>query len=148
VRNLVKELGKKGHKVCPTVVGDLLRRRAIACRRTEKGNQHIDRDAQFHPINTQAQALVAAHEPVVSVNTKKKESVGNFKPNGTPELVNIHDFIDPKLSLAEPNGAYDTATNAGWVSVGTDHDTAALAVNAIRRWWQRWEVTAIQKPSA
>jgi transposase len=146
LRNLVKELGKKGHKVCPTVVGDLLRRMGYslqANRKTREGNQHIDRDAQFHYINTQAKAFLAAREPVVSVDTKKKELVGNFKnngkewrPNGTPELVNIHDFIDPKLSRAVPYGVYDITNNVGWVSVGTDHDTAAFAVNAIRRWWR------------
>jgi transposase len=146
LRNLVKELGKKGHKVCPTVVGDLLRRMGYslqANRKTREGNQHIDRDAQFHYINTQAKAFLAAREPVVSVDTKKKELVGNFRnngkewrPNGTPELVNIHDFIDPKLSRAVPYGVYDITNNVGWVSVGTDHDTAAFAVNAIRRWWR------------
>jgi len=146
LRNLVKELGKKGHKVCPTVVGDLLRRMGYSLQansKTREGNQHIDRDAQFHYINTQAKAFLAAHEPVVSVDTKKKELVGNFKnngkewrPNGTPELVNIHDFIDPKLSRAVPYGVYDITNNVGWVSVGTDHDTAAFAVNAIRRWWR------------
>src|SRR5262249_48633233 len=96
LRNLVKELGKKGHKVCPTVVGDLLHRMGYSLQansKTREGNQHIDRDAQFHYINTQAKAFLAAHEPVVSVDTKKKELVGNFKsngkewrPNGTPEL--------------------------------------------------------------
>jgi len=146
LRNLVKELGKKGHKVCPTVVGDLLRRMGYSLQansKTREGNQHIDRDAQFHYINTQAKAFLAAREPVVSVDTKKKELVGNFRnngkewrPNGTPELVNIHDFIDPKLSRAVPYGVYDITNNVGWVSVGTDHDTAAFAVNAIRRWWR------------
>lgn len=146
LRNLVKELGKKGHKVCPTVIGDLLRRMGYSLQansKTREGNQHIDRDAQFHYINRQAKAFLAAHEPVVSVDTKKKELVGNFKnngkewrPNGTPELVNIHDFIDPNLSRAVPYGVYDITNNVGWVSVGTDHDTAAFAVNAIRRWWR------------
>jgi hypothetical protein len=128
------------------VVGDLLRRVGYSLQansKTREGNQHIDRDAQFHYINTQAKAFLAAHEPVVSVDTKKKELVGNFKnngkewrPNGTPELVNIHDFIDPKLSRAVPYGVFDISNNLGWVSVGTDHDTAAFAVNAIRRWWR------------
>ena len=146
LRNLVKELGKKGHKVCPTVVGDLLRRMGYSLQansKTREGNQHIDRDAQFHYINTQAKTFLAAHEPIVSVDTKKKELVGNFKnngkewrPNGTPELVNIHDFIDPKLSRAVPYGVYDITNNVGWVSVGTDHDTAAFAVSAVRRWWR------------
>jgi hypothetical protein len=146
LRNLANELVKKGHKVCPTVVGDLLRGMGYSLQansKTREGGQHIDRDRQFHYINTQAQAFLAANEPVISVDTKKKELVGNFKNNGrewrrhgTPEPVNVHDFIDPKLSRAVPYGIYDITNNAGWVSVGTDHDTAAFAVNAIRRWWR------------
>jgi hypothetical protein len=111
--------------------------------KTREGSKHIDRDAQFQYINTQAKGFLAAHEPVISVDTKKKELVGNFKNNGrewrrqgTPELVNVHDFIDPKLSRAVPYGVYDIGDNVGWVSVGTDHDTASFAVNAIRRWWR------------
>jgi hypothetical protein len=146
LRNLVKELAKKGHTVCPTVVGDLLRcmgYRLQANSKTREGGQHIDRDAQFQYINTQAKAFLAADEPVISVDTKKKELVGNFKnsgrewrPKGTPELVNVHDFIDPKLKRAVPYGVYDINNNVGWVSIGTDHDTASFAVNAIRRWWR------------
>lgn len=146
LRNLVKELAKKGHEVCPTVVGGLLRGlgyRLQANSKTREGSKHIDRDAQFQYINTQAKAFLAANEPVISVDTKKKELVGNFKnngrewrPKGTPELVNVHDFIDPKLSRAVPYGVYDINNNVGWVSVGTDHDTASFAVNAIRRWWR------------
>jgi hypothetical protein len=146
LRNLVKELAKKGHTVCPTVVGDLLRRmgyRLQANSKTREGGQHIDRDAQFQYINTQAKAFLAADEPVISVDTKKKELVGNFKnsgrewrPKGTPELVNVHDFIDPQLKRAVPYGVYDINNNVGWVSIGTDHDTASFAVNAIRRWWR------------
>jgi hypothetical protein len=146
LRNLVKELAQKGHKVCPTVVGDLLRSMGYSLQansKTREGDQHIDRDAQFHYINTQATAFLAAKEPVISVDTKKKELVGNFKNNGrewrrkgTPELVKVHDFIDPKLSRAVPYGIYDITNNVGWVSVGTDHDTAAFAVQAIRRWWR------------
>jgi Rhodopirellula transposase DDE domain len=148
LRNLVKELAKKGHTVCPTVVGDLLRRMGMGYRlqansKTREGGQHIDRDAQFQYINTQAKAFLAADEPVISVDTKKKELVGNFKnsgrewrPKGTPELVNVHDFIDPQLKRAVPYGVYDINNNVGWVSIGTDHDTASFAVNAIRRWWR------------
>ena len=146
LRNLVKGLAKKGHEVCPTVVGNLLRDMGYSLQansKTREGDRHIDRDAQFQYINTQAKAFLAANEPVVSVDTKKKELVGNFKnngrewrPKGTPELVNIHDFIDPKLSRAVPYGVYDITNNVGWVSVGTDHDTATFAVNAIRRWWR------------
>jgi hypothetical protein len=146
LRRLAKELAKKGHQVCPTVVGDLLRSlgyRRQANSKTREGSQHIDRDAQFQYINAQAEAFLAAHEPVISVDTKKKELIGNFKnngrqwrPKGMPELVNVHDFIDPKLSRAVPYGVYDISHNVGWVSVGTDHDTASFAVHAIRRWWK------------
>jgi hypothetical protein len=146
LRNLVKELANNGHKICPTVVGDLLRSMGYslqANRKTREGGKHIDRDGQFQYINTQAKGFLAANEPVISVDTKKKELVGNFKnngrdwrPKGTPEAVNIHDFIDPKLSRAVPYGVYDISNNVGWVSVGTDHDTASFAVNAIRRWWR------------
>src|SRR6266702_1953882 len=145
LRNLANELANKGHQVCPTVVGDLLRGMGYSLQansKTREGGQHIDRDAQFHYINTQAKAFLAANEPVISVDTKKKELVGNFKNNGrewhpkaAPEAVNVHDFIDPKLGRAIPYGIYDIADNKGWVSVGTDHDTASFAVHAIHRWW-------------
>jgi len=146
LRNLAKELAKKGHEVCPTVVGNLLHDMGYSLQannKTREGGKHIDRDAQFGYINTQAAAFLAADEPVISVDTKKKELVGNFKNDGrewhrqgSPEAVNVHDFIDPKLSRAVPYGVYDINNNVGWVSVGTDHDTACFAVNAIRRWWR------------
>lgn len=146
LRNLVSRLAKKGHNVSPTVVGNLLRDLGYSLQANQKvreGRQHIDRDAQFRYINKQAKAFLAAHEPVVSVDTKKKELVGNFKnngrewrPEGMPEFVNVHDFMDRKLGRAVPYGVYDMNDNVGWVSVGTNHDTATFAVNAIRRWWQ------------
>ncbi len=146
LRNLVEELAKKGHKVCPTVVGESLHDMGYSLQannKTREGGQHIDRNAQFEYINAQAVAFLTADEPVISVDTKKKELVGNFKNNGrewhrkgAPEAVNVHDFIDPKLSRAVPYGVYDINDNAGWVSVGTDHDTASFAVNAIRKWWR------------
>jgi len=146
LRNLANELANKGHTACPTVVGNLLRGMGYSLQansKTREGGQHIDRDAQFNYINTQAKAFLAANEPVISVDTKKKELVGNFKNNGrewrrngAPEQVNVHDFIDPKLSRTVPYGVYDITNNVGWVSVGTDHDTATFAVNAIRRWWR------------
>lgn len=146
LRNLANELANKGHTACPTVVGNLLRGMGYSLQansKTREGDQHIDRDAQFNYINTQAKAFLAANEPVISVDTKKKELLGNFKNNGrewrrngAPEQVNVHDFIDPKLSRAVPYGVYDITNNVGWVSVGTDHDTATFAVNAIRRWWR------------
>ncbi|MBV9530613.1 MAG: ISAzo13 family transposase [Bradyrhizobium sp.] len=105
LRNLVNALATKGHKVCPTVVGNLLRDMGYSLQansKTREGDQHIDRDAQFRYINTQAMAFLAANEPLISVDTKKKELVGNFRNNGRewrrqgrPELVNVHDFIDP-----------------------------------------------------
>ena len=146
LRNLVEALAQKGHQVCPMVVSDLLRGMGYSLQansKTREGDKHIDRDAQFQYINTQAKKFLVANEPVISVDTKKKELVGNFKnsgrewrPKGAPELVNVHDFIDPKLSRAVPYGVYDISNNVGWVSVGTDHDTASFAVNAIRRWWR------------
>jgi transposase len=146
LRHLANALAKTGHEVCPTVVGNLLHDMGYSLQannKTREGSKHIDRDAQFEYINTQAVAFLAADEPVISVDTKKKELVGNFKNNGrdwyrngAPEAVNVHDFIDPKLSRAVPYGVYDINNNVGWVSVGTDHDTACFAVNAIRRWWR------------
>jgi Rhodopirellula transposase DDE domain len=146
LRNLVTELAKKGHNVSATVVGDLLRGMGYSLQansKTREGDQHIDRNAQFEYINRQAKGFLTTNEPVISVDTKKKELVGNFKnngrewrPQGTPELVKVHDFIDPKLSRAVPYGVYDITNNVGWVSVGTDHDTASFAVNAIHRWWR------------
>lgn len=146
LRNLVNELAKKGHKVCPTVVGELLRGMGYSLQansKTREGSKHIDRNAQFEYINAQATAFLAAKQPVISVDTKKKELVGNFRngghewrPKGTPEEVLVHDFVIKKLGRAVPYGVYDIADNAGWVSVGTDHDTATFAVNAIRRWWR------------
>jgi len=146
LRHLADALAKNGHEVCPTVVGNLLHDMGYSLQannKTREGSKHIDRDAQFEYINTQAVAFLAADEPVISVDTKKKELVGNFKNNGRewhrkggPEAVNVHDFIDPKLSRAVPYGVYDINNNVGWVSVGTDHDTACFAVNAIRRWWR------------
>jgi hypothetical protein len=140
LRNLVRELAKQGHEVSPTVVGNLLRAMDYSLQansKTREGSNHIDRDAQFCHINDQAVEFLRADQPVISVDTKRKELVGNFKnngrewsPKGEPELVNVHDFIDPKLRRAVPYGVYDINANVGWVSVGTDHDTASFAVNA------------------
>src|SRR5215831_12764444 len=145
LRNLVKDLAKKGHQVSRTVVGDLLRELGYSLQanaKTREGSAHIDRDAQFEYINTQATAFLRTGDPVISVDTKKKELVGNYKnngrvwrPKGESVEVNVHDFIDPALPRAVPYGVYDLTNNIGWVSVGTDRDTASFAVNAIRRWW-------------
>jgi len=145
LRHLSRALKERGHSACPHVIADGLRELGYslqANRKTREGSKHVDRDAQFHYINDQATAFLAAAEPVISVDTKKKELVGNFKnsgreyrPRARPETVNVHDFIDPKLGRAVPYGVYDIADNKGWVSVGTDHDTASFAVHAIKRWW-------------
>ncbi len=146
LRNLAEALRAMGHRIGHNVVADLLRELGYslqANRKTREGSCTPDRDAQFHYINAQVQAALAAGEPAVSVDTKKKELVGDFKnagrevrPKGDPEPVRVHDFIIPELGRAVPYGVYDIAGNAGWVSVGIDHDTASFAVNAIRRWWQ------------
>ena len=114
-----------------------------ANRKTKEGDSHPDRDAQFARINTQVAAALAEKQPVISVDTKKKELVGDFRnngreyrPQGNPEAVRVHDFLIKKLGRAVPYGVYDLAANSGWVSVGVDHDTAAFAVNSIRQWWR------------
>ena len=115
-----------------------------ANRKTREGVDHPDRNAQFEHINVTVKAFQKRHQPVVSVDTKKKELVGDFKnngrewrPEGEPEEVRVHDFIDEKLGKAIPYGVYDVTANEGWVSVGVDHDTAEFAVETIRRWWER-----------
>jgi hypothetical protein len=145
LRHLSQALQAKGHSACPHVIADCLHEMGYslqANRKTQEVSGHMDRNAQFEYLNDQATAFLAANEPVISVDTKKKELVGNYKnngrewhPKGTPEDVKVHDFIDPKLGRAVPYGVYDIADNKGWVSVGADHDTASFAVNAIRRWW-------------
>jgi Rhodopirellula transposase DDE domain len=146
LRTLAAGLGELGHRVCHNVVADLLRDMGYslqANRKTLEGSSHPDRDAQFGSINTQVKQALVAGEPAISVDTKKKELVGDFKnggredrPKGQPEPVRVHDFLIPELGRAPPYGVYDIADNAGWVSLGIDHDTASFAVNAIRRWWQ------------
>jgi hypothetical protein len=107
-----------------------------------EGGQHPDRNAQFEHVNTRVQAQIAAGLPAISVDTKKKELVGEFKnggkewrPKGDPELVKVHDFVDAEKGRAAPYGIYDIANDMGWVNVGVDHDTAAFAVESIRQWW-------------
>jgi hypothetical protein len=146
LRNLAAGLHAVGHRISHNVVADLLRDMGYslqANRKTLEGTNHPDRDAQFGYINTRVKQALAAGEPAISVDTKKKELVGDFKnagreyrPKGEPEPVRVHDFVIPELGRAAPYGVYDIADNAGWVSLGIDHDTAAFAVNAIRRWWQ------------
>jgi hypothetical protein len=146
LRNLTAGLCALGHRVCHNTVGTLLRTLGYslqANRKTREGASHPDRDAQFGYLNEQVKAALAAGEPAISVDTKKKELIGDFKnggrewrPRGEPEAVRVHDFLIPGLGRAVPYGVYDIGENAGWVSVGIDHDTASFAVNAIRRWWQ------------
>lgn len=146
-RQLADALTAQGHPVSHRVVGGLLRRLGYSLQGNAKaleGRQHQDRDAQFRYLNERVRDSLAAGEPVISVDTKKKELVGRFKNGGRewhrqgePERVNVHDFLDPELGKAIPYGVYDLAADSGWVNVGTDHDTAAFAVESIRRWWQQ-----------
>lgn len=146
LRQLAKQLGARGHQVSHTLVGELLQEMGYSLQanaKTKEGASHPDRNAQFEFINARIDKELAAGNPVISVDTKKKELVGDFKnrgrsyrPKGDPEKVRVHDFIIPELGRANPYGVYDVAHNLGWVSVGTDHDTAAFAVETIRRWWK------------
>jgi hypothetical protein len=146
VRQLAAALGELGHRVSHQWVADALRDRGYslqANRKTREGTAHPDRDAQFAHLNAAAATFLAAGDPVISVDTKKKELVGDFKnggrewqPVGTPEEVRMHDFVVPEWGRVSPYGVYDLAQNAGWVNVGIDHDTATFAVASIRRWWQ------------
>src|SRR5271170_7343043 len=145
LRRLAAELNKLGHQISHTVVGELLKKQKFslqANRKTREGADNPDRDAQFHFINDAVQAALAENQPVISVDTKKKELVGDFKnagrewrPQGEPEEVRVHDFLIKELGRAVPYGIYDLAANAGWVGVGMNHDTATFAVQTIRTWW-------------
>lgn len=144
-RHLAGVLTGQGHRISAETVADLLREEGFSLQgnaKTVEGRQHPDRDGQFRYINERAKQYQAAGDPVVSVDTKKKEVVGNYKNagaewhrEGEPVQVRTHDFPDPELGKAIPYGIYDLARNTGWVSVGADHDTAAFAVESIRRWW-------------
>jgi transposase len=146
LRVLAAELTRQGHRVSADTVADLLHEEGFSLQgnaKTLEGRQHPDRDAQFRYINDQVKAHQGSGDPVVSVDTKKKELVGEFRnggrewrPKGEPAEVSTHDFADPDLGKAIPYGVYDVAANSGWVSVGTDHDTAVFAVESIRRWWR------------
>lgn len=146
VRQLTAELKRMGHEVSHQVVADLLHELGYslqANRKTKEGSHHPDRNAQFEHLNGKVKWSVSRQQPVISVDTKKKELVGDFKnggrelrPKGQPEQVRVHDFVDPELGRATPYGIYDLGRNSGWVSVGMDHDTAEFAVETIRRWWR------------
>jgi len=145
LRKLAESLREMGHRIGRTLVGELLHKLDYslqANRKTREGSSHPDRDAQFCYINDRVKEALAWNEPAISVDTKKKELVGDFKnagrewrQKGSPEEVRVHDFLIPELGRAVPYGVYDIAGDAGWVSVGIDHDTAAFAVNAIKSWW-------------
>ena len=145
VRKLSEELRRLGHQTSHRMVAELLHELGYslqANRKTLEGSSHADRDQQFQYINQHVTQLLTQRQPVISVDTKKKELVGDFKntgaelrPKGDPEKVRVHDFVIPELGRAAPYGVYDLTNNSGWVSVGVDHDTSAFAVETIRRWW-------------
>jgi hypothetical protein len=147
VRHLAETLRRMGHQVSHQLVAELLAAAGYslqANRKTREGSSHPDRDAQVQYINQQVRRFQAAGQPVISVDSKKKELVGAFKnaggqwrPRGQPTRVRVHDFRIPERGKAIPYGVYDLTRNAGWVSVGIDHDTASFAVRTIRRWWQK-----------
>ena len=146
VRTLMGELQAMGHAVSHRIVNELLHELGYtlqANRKTKEGTQHPDRDAQFNYLNEQVRRAQKKGHPVISVDTKKKELVGDFKNSGKewrpkrdPERVKVHDFVIPTQGKAIPYGVYDLSRNEGWVSVGITHDTAHFAVNAIRSWWK------------
>jgi len=144
---LARELTRQGHPVSPRTVGRLLKASGYSLqgnRKTKEGKDHPDRNAQFEHINATVLSFQDRGQPVISVDTKKKELVGNFRnggrewhPQGEPDEVLVHDFMDKELGKAIPYGVYDVTENQGWVSVGIDHDTARFATEAIRRWWKK-----------
>ena len=158
VRNLEAELKNRGHAVSHQVVADLLHELEYslqANRKTNEGASHPDRNAQFEYVNHKVKQYLGGKEPVISVDTKKKELIGDFKntgkelrPKGDPEKVRVHDFLIPELGRANPYGIYDIGLNTGWVSVGVDHDTAEFAVESIRRWWRSMGQQAYPKATS
>jgi len=154
-RQLAAELTAKGHAGSDWLVRQLLYELGYSLqgnRKTKEGTRHPDRDAQFRYINAGVERQLQLHQPAISVDTKKKELVGDFKnggrewrPKGEPQEVRVHDFIDPTKGKAIPYGVYDLAQNRGWVTVGIDHDTASFAVNTILRWWKKLGATIYPK---
>jgi len=145
-RQLAAALVDKGHTISHVTVAELLHELGYSLQANsktlEEGSDHPDRDEQFGYINRQVSRHMRHGLPVISVDAKKKELIGRYhnkgrelQPKGKPEPVKVHDFIDPDAGNAIPYGIYDVANNLGWVNVGTDHDTAAFAVESIRRWW-------------
>ena len=146
LRNIEEELKKKNHHASHKLVGEILKNAGYSLqgnRKTDEGSNHVDRDAQFLFINDLAKEFLNSNCPVISVDCKKKELIGNFKnagkewtEKGKPTKVNVYDFVDKTLGKAAPYGVYDIANNEGWVSVGISYDTASFAVSTIRSWWQ------------
>ena len=155
-RHLSAALAERGFTAGQKLVGRLLKKLGFSLQansKTREGTDHPDRNAQFDHINAQVKAFQAAGEPAISVDTKKKELVGDFKnggrelrPKGQPEPVRVHDFMIPELGKAVPYGVYDIAANTGWINLGINHDTATFAVESIRRWW--YELGAPRYPAA
>lgn len=145
MRRLEQQLKEQGHTISDNTIARLLHAEDYslqAPRKTQEGSQHEDRNEQFEYINTQVKKFQKRGQPVISVDAKKKELVGEYynkgqewQPKGKPEQVKVHDFLDPKLGKAIPYGVYDLSQNKGWVSVGVDHDTSAFAVATIKQWW-------------
>jgi len=145
-RNIANELSKKDFKISHSKVCDLLKKSGYslqANKKTNEGGGHPDRNAQFEFINKKAKGFQKKNQPIISVDTKKKENIGNFKNNGKeyckkkkPNEVNVYDFVDKKLGKVAPYGVYDIVQNKGWVNVGISSDTAEFAVESIRTWWQ------------
>ena len=154
-RTLADDLSRQKHPVSHNTVAALLGEAGYslqANRKTREGSAHPDRNAQFEYLNGQVERFLERGQPAISVDTKKKELVGDFKnggrdwrPQGQPEKVRVHDFLDKKLGKAIPYGVYDIFSNQGWVSVGIDHDTAQFAVSTIRRWWKEMGRTRFRK---
>ena len=148
LRKICAELKAKGHKISHQTTGEVLRKMEYSTqqnKKTDEGGDHEDRDAQFIHINNVAEEFLAAKCPVISVDCKKKELIGNFKnagsewrPSGNPKEVKVYDFVDKKLGKAVPYGVYDIANNEGYVSVGINFDTASFAVATIRKWWNEY----------
>lgn len=145
LRKLSEELNRQGHKTSHRMMAELLNELGYSLQansKTKEGKSHPDRNAQFEYISKKVNCFLDAQQPIISVDAKKKELVGNFKnngkeirPKGEPKKVNVYDFPDPNLGKVTPYGVYDISTNIGWVNVGTDNDTAAFAVESIRKWW-------------
>jgi transposase len=156
VRRLAAELQAQGHQVSPQLVSELLHAAGYSlqgARKTREGAQHPDRNAQFEHIAARVQDFQKRGAPVISVDAKKKELVGDFKnagrewhPQGQAPKVRVYDFVDPELGKAIPYGVYDLHANVGWVSVGVDHDTPAFAVATIRAWW--FQMGSVMYPQA